>query len=117
MPALRTLGLVVLAALVVATFVMGYLYMGALVSARAAKEAAFEVDAAVWAAITTGNPQTIEITLPPDHTLRFDNARVVIDGVAIPQGGYPLPIIGPELWAGTYTLTIVLENNSILVFA
>lgn len=115
MPALRTLGLVVLAALVVATFVIGYRYMGALASAREAKEAAFEVDAAVWTAIVTGNPQTIEITLPSNHTLRFDNDQLVIDGIALPKSGYPLPIIGPELWAGTYTLTIVLENNSILV--
>lgn len=116
MPALRTLGLVVLAALAVATFVMGYRYMRALASAREAKEVAFEVDAAVWAAIMTGNPQTIEIVLPSNYALRFDNDQIVIDGIAIPQGGYPLPIIGPELWAGIHTLTIVLENNSILVF-
>jgi hypothetical protein len=114
-PALTVLGLVILAALVVSVFAIGYVYSQKRAELRRAREAALEVDADVRAAIVTGTDQTVEITIPEGYTLHFRDNQVLIDGTAYPEGGYPWPIIGPELGHGTYTLTIKLEDNLIRV--
>ena len=109
------LGLVILAALVVSVFAIGYVYSQKLAELRRAKEAALEVDAEVRAAIVTGTDQTLEITIPEGYTLHFRENQVLIDDAAYPEGGYPWPIIGPELGHGTYTLAIRLGDNLIRV--
>lgn len=115
MPALKTLGLVILAALTIAIFAIGYRYSRTLASMRDAKEAALEVDAKVQAAIATGYSQTAEVTVPEGYTLRFQNNKIFIDNMAFPENGYPKQIYGPELRAGTHVLTITFENDIILV--
>jgi hypothetical protein len=114
-PALTVLGLVILAALVVSVFAIGYVYSQKLAELRRAREAALDVDAEVRAAIVTGTDQTVEITVPEGYTLHFRDNQVLIDDTAIPEGGYPWPITGPELEHGTYTLTIRLGDNLIRV--
>ena len=109
------LGLVILAALVVSIFVIGYMYSRSLADLRRAKEAALEVDSEVRAAIATGTDQTVEVTIPEGYTLHFRDNQVLIDNLAFPEEGYPRPIIGPELGHGTYTLTIRLGDNLIHV--
>jgi hypothetical protein len=109
------LGLVILAALVVSVFAIGYVYSQKLAELRRAKEAALEVDAEVRAAIVTGTDQTLEITIPKGYTLHFRENQVLIDDAAYPEGGYPWPITGPELGHGTYTLAIKLGDNLIRV--
>jgi len=114
-PALKMLGLVILAAFVVSIFVIGFMYSRALAELRRAKEAALEVDSKVRAAITTGADQTVEVTIPEGYTLHFKDNQVLIDNLAFPEEGYPWPITGPELGHGTYTLTIGLADNLIKV--
>lgn len=109
------LGLVILAALVVSIFVIGYMYSRSLVDLRRAKEAALEVDSEVRAAIATGTDQTVEVTIPEGYTLHFRDNQVLIDDLAFPEEGYPWPITGPELGHGTYTLIIRLGDNLIQV--
>jgi hypothetical protein len=109
------LGLVILAALVVSVFAIGYLYSQKLAELRRAREAALDVDAEVRAAIVTGTDQTLEITIPEGYTLRFRDNQVLIDDSVYPEGGYHWPITGPELGHGTYTLTIRIGDNLIRV--
>ena len=109
------LGLVILAALVVSIFVIGYMYSRSLADLRRAKEAALEVDSEVRAAIATGTDQTVEVTIPEGYTLHFRDNQVLIDNLAFPEEGYPWPIVGPELGHGTYILTIRLGDNLIQV--
>ena len=117
MPALRTLALVILAAFVVSIFVIGYQFLQALDSERRARDAALELNNGVQAVIATGNPHTIKITVPAGYKLKFENQRVTINGFAVPENGYQLPVIGPELSEGSYRLTIAFkpENNSVVV--
>ena len=96
MPALKTLGMVILAAFVVSLSILGYFYARALVNERDARDAAINVDAAVQTAINTGNPQTVSVNVPGNYIVRFvDNC--------------------PELGAGDYQLTITLENSKVVV--
>ena len=115
MPALRTLALVILAAFVVSIFVMGYQFLQALNRERRARDAALELNNGVQAVIATGNPQTVEITVPAGYKLKFENQRVSINGFVVPENGYQLPVTGPELGEGFHQLTITLENNSVVV--
>jgi hypothetical protein len=115
MPALRILGLVILAAFVVSIFVVGYQYLQAQDRERRARDAALELNEGVQAVIATGNQQIVEITIPIGYTLRFENYRVKIDGFAVPADGYSMLVTGPKLEEGTHHLTIVLENNSVVV--
>ncbi|MCS7131920.1 MAG: hypothetical protein NZ934_04255 [Hadesarchaea archaeon] len=115
MPALRVLASVILASLAVLTFTMGYRYAEALARARDAKEAAMEVDAAVRAVTATGDPKKIGIRIPDGYVLKFEGNRITLDGTTLPEGSYPLPIVGPELGPGTHVLTISLENGTVSV--
>jgi len=109
------LGLVILAAFVVSIFVIGYIYSHALAELRKAKEAALEVDSKVQAALATGTDQIAEVTVPEGYILHFSDNQVLIDDLALPEGGYPWQIQGPELGHGTYTLSIRLGDNLIQV--
>jgi hypothetical protein len=115
LPALTVLGLVILAAFVVSVFAIGYVYSQKLAELRRAREAALDVDAEVQAAIVTGADQTVDITIPSGFTIHFRDNQVLIDDSAYPEGGYPWPITGPELGHGTYTLTIRIGDNLIMV--
>ncbi len=76
MPALRTLALVILAALVVSIFFMGYQFLQALNRERRARDAALELNNGVQTVIASGNPKTVEITVPAGYKLKFENQRV-----------------------------------------
>jgi len=115
MPALRIIALVILAAFVVSIFAIGYQYLQAQDRERRARDAALELSGGVQNVIATGDPKAVEITVPAGYTLMFENQRVLIDGFTIPEKGYQLPIVGPELGEGVHHLTVVLENNSVVV--
>ncbi len=117
MPALKTLGLVILAAFVVSLGILGYVYCRALVNERDAREAAIKVETAIKTAISTGNPQTVAVNVPGDYVMRFVDNRVVIDGFATPEHGFTLRFADncPELGAGDYRLTITLESSKVVI--
>jgi len=117
MLALRTLGMVVLATFVVSLGVLGYCYMRFAISNREAKEAALKLDASVWLAVTTGNPQVDNVSIPEGYTMRFDNNQIVIDGFKVPSQGYPMRFSDncSELGVGDYSLSITIENFRIVV--
>jgi len=117
MPALRTLGLVVLAAFVVSLGVLGYRYARALLNERDARGAALKVDAAVQAAISTGNPQTENVSIPGGYTMRFAENQTVVDGFRVPERGYVMRFADncPELGAGAHTLLITIEGSRVVI--
>ena len=117
MPALKTLGLVILAAFVVSLGILGYVYARALINERDARDAAIKVDATIQTAINTGNPQTVTVSVPGDYIMRFVDNRVVIDGFATPEQGFAMRFADncPELGAGDHFLTITLENSKVVV--
>lgn len=106
---------VILASLAILTFAMAYKYAEALARARDARETALEVDAVVRAVTATGDRRKINVRVPEGYVLKFEDNRITLDGIILPEGGYPLPILGPELGPGTHVLTISLENGAILV--
>ena len=121
MPALRTLGMVILAVFVVSLGILGYRYVRFAISDRDAKEAADNLGASVWRAVTTGNPQVGNVRIPDGYTMRFfDNQsdnQIIVDGYRVPVQGYPMSFDNrcPELGAGDNSLSITIENFRILV--
>jgi len=88
MPALRTLGMVILAVFVVSLGVLGYRYIRFAMSDRDAKEAALKLDASVQFVLTTGNPKMENVSIPDGYTMRFVDNQIVIDGFMVPAQGY-----------------------------
>ncbi len=117
MPALRTLGMVVLAIFVVSLGILGYRYIRFSISDHAAREAALKLDASVQLVISTGNPQVDNVSIPDGYTMLFVDNQIVTDGFKVPSQGYPLRFADncPELGAGTHTLSITIKNFRIVV--
>ena len=117
MPALRTLGMVILAIFVVSLGILGYRYIRFSISEREAREAALELDASVGLVVTTGNPQTENVSIPDGYTMRFVDNQIVIDGFRVPSQGYRMRFADncPELGAGNHSLLITIENLRIVI--
>ena len=113
MPALRWLGLTILAALVVSIGALGYTLMVQMTDEGKARNAALEVEQAARAAIAGGSPQTVSISIPSNYVLRFVGNQITIDNWRIPSEGLALPFSddAPELGAGDHRLTLTLEEN------
>lgn len=117
MPALRTLGMVILATFVVSLGILGYRYVRFAISDREAKEAALKLDASVQFVVTTGNPRVDNVSIPDGYTMRFVDNQIVTDGFRVPDQGYPMMFAEncPELGAGDHSLSITIENFRIVV--
>jgi hypothetical protein len=115
------LGMVILAIFVASLGVVGYRYVRVAISDRDAKEAADKLGASVGLAVSTGNPQMENVSIPDGYTMRFgDNQgdnQIIIDGYRVPVQGYFMPFDDncPMLGAGDYSLSITIENFRILV--
>lgn len=117
MVALRTLGLTILAILVVSIGGLGYVLMLKMSDEEKARNAALEVERTARAAIASGSPQTVSITIPSNYTIRFVGNRVAVDNWLTPREGLDLPFSdnAPEFGAGDHRLVFRLENFRILV--
>jgi len=119
MPALRTLGLVILAILAVSIGILGYVYMRAVFDYSAARGAAIEVANKCGVVISSpsGGPQTVDITIPGNYQMRFDDNQVLIDNFRFPEEGLELMFSENlrELGPGTYTLSITIQGGRLVV--
>jgi hypothetical protein len=117
MPALRTLGMVILAIFVVSLGVLGYRYVRFAISDREAREAALKLDASVQFVVNTGSPHVENVSIPDGYTMRFVDNQIIIDGFRVPSQGYRMRFADncPELGAGDYRLSITIENFRIVV--
>lgn len=117
MPALRTLGLVILAVFAVSIGILGYVYMRATLDESAAREAALRVSEACQTVINVVGQQVVEITLPGNYYMRFLDNQIVVDNYRIPEQGFVLKFAenAPELGPGTHTLSITLDDNRLVI--
>jgi hypothetical protein len=121
MPALRTLGTVVLAIFVVGLGIFGYRYARFAISDREAKEAALKLDASIQFVLTTGENRVENVNIPDGYTVCFgDNQsdnQLIIDGYRVPIQGYFISFDNncPVLGAGHHSLLISIKNSKISV--
>ncbi len=117
MPALRLLGLVILAALACTIGILGYVYLRGTLDASAARDAANKVAIACQTVINSGGgTQVVEISLPGDYQMSFQDNQISVDGYRVPDGGLSLQFAETEnLTPGTYRLSITTENNLLVV--
>lgn len=119
MPALRMLGLVILAGFAVSIGILGYTYMRAVLDESAARDAALRVSSACQTVINIGGQQVIDITLPGNYHMRFLDNQVVVDNYRTPEQGlarqFAENTLELELGPGSYTLLINLDENNRLV--
>jgi len=118
MPALRTIGIVMLTALAVSIGLLGYAYIRAVFDERVARDAALEVGDACQTVINVGGQQVVEVTLPGNYTMRFVENQIVVDGYCTPEQGLikrfakNSPELGP---GGHHTISISLGDDDRLV--
>ena len=114
MPALRTLGLVILAALAVSIGILGFVCMRAVFDESAARNAAIKVADACGAVIASGGVRTVEVTIPGNYSMRFTGNQVAVDNYSVPEPVFALEFENnlPELGPGTYMLSIRIDENN-----
>jgi len=119
MPALRTLGLVILAVLAVSIGILGYVYMRAVFDESAARDAALKVRDACQTVINNGGGQQVEnITLPGNYHMYFieNDNQISVDSYRVPTDGlFRRFAENVELGPGNHKLTIRLDENNRLV--
>lgn len=117
MPALRTLGLVILGALAVSIGILGFVYMRAVSDESAARGAAIKVADACGAVIASGGTRAVEITIPGNYIMRFLDNQITVDNYRVPEQGFVFNFSesAPELGPGTYTLSIAIQDNRLVV--
>ncbi|MEM3420891.1 MAG: hypothetical protein QW835_02010 [Candidatus Hadarchaeum sp.] len=117
MPALRTLGLVILSAFAIAVGIFGFLLVRGLVEEGVAKEAALRVAEACGTVISTGGTQNVRINIPGNYHMRFIENRIFIDGYGVPADGFVMTFSedSPELGPGSHDLSISIRDGRLVV--
>ena len=119
MPALRTLGLVILAAFVVSIGTLGYAYMRAVQDEATARNAALSVANKCEEVINSppNSVRTVEINLPGNYHMHFFDNQIVVGGYRVPEGGLMRRFAenAPELGPGPHQLSITIDENNKLV--
>ncbi len=118
MPALRTLGLVILSALAVSIGIFGFFFIRGTLDESSARQAALEVADACGTVISTGGTQTVRINIPGDYRMRFmaDENRIFVDNFSVPEAGFVYPFSANlELGPGSYDLSISVNDGRLVV--
>ncbi len=114
MYAMKMLGLAVLAGICVVGFVVGYNYFQGLSARQKARSEASRLNNEINFVISSSdNNKNLNIEIPDDYVLQFEENRIVIDGMKFPKDNpYELPVDGPELGPGVHNLLIKIERNN-----
>ncbi len=118
MYALKMVGLAVLAGACIFAFIIGYNQLQGLSASQKAREEAGNLDMKIEDVIITGNQENVEIEIPEGYTLKFEENQIKMNGIkypASPKDEYSLPVNGPTLSQGVYTLQISLDNEVVKV--
>lgn len=115
MYSLKMLGLTVLAGLCLVIFFAGYDYFQGVSASQSAREEASRLRGKINHVIITGDNRRIDVEVPGGYTLRFESNQVIIDGTRLPEDGFDIPVEGPDLGPGEYSLIITIEDGRIKV--
>ncbi len=117
MPALRTLGLVIISVFAITIGILGVVSMMAALDERSARESALRVSNACGTVIATGNTQNVEISIPSNYQIRFVDNKISVDSYMIPEGGFAFRFEdgSPDLGPGTHNLSITIRNGRLVV--
>ncbi len=117
MPALRTLGLVVMAAFVISIGAFGIITFQSFLRDRAANDALLKVGSYCQEVVTTGGVRMFEVEIPGGYTMSFADNRITIDGRSYPQDGFQVGFSenSPQLSYGKRTLSVEISDNRLVV--
>jgi hypothetical protein len=115
MPALKTLGMLILALVVVSLFLIGWKFSQDLKDLKGAREAVLTIDIYVREVLASGNFKVVNIEIPGGYTIEFEDNQICLGKSRLPEGGYQFQIVGPALGPGHHELMIKIENDVILV--
>jgi len=117
MPALRTLGIVILSAFAISIGIFGFFVIRGTLDESSARGAAMQVADACGTVISTGGTQTVRISIPGDYHMVFQGNQILIDNYRIPDGGfvYSFSNDSPELGPGSHDLSVFVRDNELVV--
>lgn len=117
MPALRTLGLVILSAFAVSIGILGYVYIRGILDESVARGAALEVADACGTVIATGGTQNVKINIPGNYRMKFLDNRIFVDNYGIPEEGFVFRFSedSPELGPGSHDLSITISDGRLVI--
>ncbi|MEW6222809.1 MAG: hypothetical protein AB1476_05850 [Candidatus Hadarchaeota archaeon] len=117
MPALRTLGLVIMASFVVSIGAIGYGVFQEVMRDRAATEAALKVAAESEFVAISGGARLVEINIPGGYQMSFLDNKIFVDnhGVQANLLGLKFSENSPQLASGAHTLSITVQDNKVVV--
>lgn len=115
MPALRTLGILILSLMAVSVGFLGYIALRGISEGAAAREAAARVCNACQAVINAGGKQTLDVYLPGSFTMRLGGKSISVDGYSVPEGGLALEFAGEYMIPPGGHRVSIWENGGRLV--
>ncbi len=108
MEVLRLAALVLLSSFVLLALLVGVQLLTSLSSGAREEEALLSLREALEVLKATGNPQTVDLDLPEDQVLLFENGRAELGGRSL-EVGYPVRVAGP--FRGKCRLELALEKG------
>lgn len=116
MPALRTIGLVIMAALTATVGAIGYFSFQSISAGRGAREALLAVGTACEEVIASGGVREVETTVPIGFSMTLADNQISIDGLKYPPKGFPVRFSeNLRLEAGKHKLSIGLTADGLVV--
>jgi hypothetical protein len=114
MPALKTLGLVILAVFVVSVGGVGFIIFRSLMAEVAAREALSVVVSKCLEVVSAGGSRRVDVEIPAGYQMSFIDNRVVVDGKF---SELPLGFAEnlPTLPAGSHSLLVSLSENRLVI--
>jgi hypothetical protein len=114
MPALKTLGLVILAVFVVSVGGAGFIVFRALMAEAAAREALSVVASKCLEVVSAGGSRRVDVEIPAGYRMRFVDNRITIDG-KFSELSLAFAENLPTLPAGFHSLLVSLSENRLVV--
>lgn len=115
MNTLRLVGLAILAGLTLSIFFVMYSQVMRMSESKKTKKLIDKLNSNIEHALISGSPERVRVDVPSGYKLRFEENQIALDGMRLPENGYPRAIEGPTLPPGKHSLEIVLRKGKIIL--
>jgi len=118
MEGMKLLGLLVLSVFSVSVAGLGYFALSSLTERQRLAGAVERLAAACREVAYSGGERVVELEIPGDRTIAFQDNYILADGLKCPEGGLPLPFAenSQPLSGGRQTVRISVSAGRLVVW-